>query len=74
MRAVAPHGDLAARRLTAQRVRAARRSRHADAGTLTEMARSLLRGARDAGTAEARCRQAGVAWAPRAVEVESSSV
>jgi hypothetical protein len=48
MSALARHQDHAARRLTTQRVRAARRSRRADAGAVTEIARSLLRDAREA--------------------------
>jgi hypothetical protein len=53
----ATNDDHAARRLAAQRVGIAGRSRRADAGTVTEMARLLLRDAREAHTAEARTRQ-----------------
>jgi hypothetical protein len=49
MSALARQTDQAARRLTAERVRAAGRFRRAEAGSLTEMARSLLRDAREAG-------------------------
>jgi hypothetical protein len=64
MSALAQHSKPAARALTPEGVRAARRSgsdqcsrsaarsRRADAGTLTEMTRSLLRDARAAGAAE----------------------
>ncbi len=66
MSSLAPHSDQAARRLPAQRVRAATRARRADAGTVTEMARLLLRDAREAHTAEARPRQCAAARADRA--------
>jgi hypothetical protein len=68
MSALARHGDEASRPLTAERVRAARRSRsdwrlgsagrlrRAEAGTLTEMTRSLLRDARAVNAADARRR------------------
>ncbi|MCW3018178.1 MAG: hypothetical protein JWN10_486 [Solirubrobacterales bacterium] len=58
MSALARHGDQAARRRKrpAERVRAAGRLRRANAGTLTEMTRSLLHDAREVGAAEARRR------------------
>ncbi len=58
MSAVARHSDQAARRRTrpAERVRAAQRLRRANAGTLTEMTRSLLHDAREVGAVEARRR------------------
>jgi hypothetical protein len=68
------HSDQATRRHAAQHVRAAGRSRRADAGAVTEMARSLLRDARAADTAEARCRGGGVARAERAVRRELAGV
>jgi hypothetical protein len=70
MSALARHEDQAARRLTAQRVRTAGRSRRADAGTVTEIARSLLRDAREAGAAEPRGRSGAAAWAGIAVRDE----
>jgi hypothetical protein len=48
------HGERVTRRLAAQRVRAAGRSRRADAGTVAEMARSLIRDAHEAGVAAQR--------------------
>jgi len=60
MSALARPREQAARLLTAERVRAGERSRsagrarRADAGTLTEMTRSLLRDARVVRSAEAR--------------------
>jgi hypothetical protein len=68
MSSLTPNNDHAARRLAEQRVRTAARSRRADAGTVTEMARLLLRDAREAHPAEARTRQgpaAGVEYAVR---------
>jgi hypothetical protein len=73
MSSLAPNHDHAARRLTAQRVRTAGRSRRADAGTVTEMARLLLRDAREAHTAEARARQGADAGAVRAARRELAS-
>jgi hypothetical protein len=64
------HSDQSTRRLAAQRVRAAGRSRRVDASAVTVMARSLLRDAREADTAEARCRRGGAARAERAVRRE----
>jgi hypothetical protein len=70
MSSLTPNSDQATRRLAAQRVRTAGRSRRADAGTLTEMARLLLRDAREAHTTEAQPRQ-GVGASPhRAVRRE----
>ncbi|HSZ04884.1 MAG TPA: hypothetical protein VK778_06745 [Solirubrobacteraceae bacterium] len=66
----AGHSEQVTRRHAAQRVRAAGRSRRADAGAVTEMARSLLRDARAADTAEERCRRGGIARAERAVRRE----
>ena len=71
MSALARRGEQAARPLTAKRVRAAGRSRsdwrsrsagrlrRAEAATLTEMTRSLLRDARAGDAAEARRRTLG---------------
>ena len=70
MSSLATYSDQATRRLAAQRVRTAGRSRRADAGAVTEMARSLLRDARDADGAKARCRRGGTARAERAVRRE----
>jgi hypothetical protein len=70
MSALTRHEDQAARRLTAQRVRAAGRSRRADAGTVTEIARSLLRDARQADGAEARRRPGPPEWVGIAVRDE----
>ncbi|MGA2452278.1 MAG: hypothetical protein ABSG93_02070 [Solirubrobacteraceae bacterium] len=70
MSSLATYSDQATRRLAAQRVRTAGRSRRADAGTVTEMARLLLRDAREAHTAEARPRQGAAARAERAVRHE----
>jgi hypothetical protein len=67
------HSDQAPRRLTAERVRAAGRSRRADAGTLTEMARALLRDAREVGVGEARCDQGAAACAEIAVRDECAA-
>jgi hypothetical protein len=61
MSSLTGHSDQLTRRLAAQRLLSAERSRRADAGTVTEMARSLLRDARDADTAEGRSRRGGVA-------------
>jgi hypothetical protein len=61
MSSLAREADQARRRLTAQRVRAAGRSRRADAGAVTEMTRLLLRDAREADGAEARCGRGGTA-------------
>jgi hypothetical protein len=74
MSALVGHADQAARRLTAERVLAAGRSRRADAGTLTEMTRALLRDAREVGAAEARCRQGAAACAEIAVRDERTAV
>jgi len=52
MSALAAGKEQAARGRAVQRVREAGRSRRAGAGTVTEMARSLLRDARDAGAAQ----------------------
>jgi hypothetical protein len=49
MSAMTRHSDRAAGRLPAQRTRLAGRARRAEAGTVTEMARSLLREAGGAG-------------------------
>jgi|HubBroStandDraft_3_1064219.scaffolds.fasta_scaffold50421_1 hypothetical protein len=73
MSSLAPNNDHAARRLAAQRVGIAGRSRRADAGTVTEMARLLLRDAREAHTAEARTRGAADAGAVRAARRELAS-
>ncbi len=70
MSAVARHGDQAARRLAVQRVRVAGRARRADQGTVTEMARSLLRDARQADTAEARPCQSAAARAQRTARTD----
>jgi hypothetical protein len=74
MSSPAPNHDHTARRLTAQRARTAGRSRRADAGTVTEMARVLLRDAREAHTAEARAearvRHGGDSGAVRAARRE----
>jgi hypothetical protein len=70
MSSLARHSDQVTRRLAVQRVRAAGRSRRADAGTVTEMTRSLLRDAREVDTGEARCRQGGAAWADSVVRRE----
>jgi hypothetical protein len=71
MSSLAPNSDQATRRLTAQRVRAAGRSRRADAGTLTELARLLLRDAREAHTVEAAwAHQRAAAGASRAARRE----
>jgi hypothetical protein len=61
MSALERHGDQVAMHLTAERVRAAGRSRRADDGSLTEMARSLLReaGESDAARAAERAGPAG---------------
>jgi hypothetical protein len=67
MSSLSAQADQARRRITAQRVGAAGRSRRADAGTVTEMARSLLRDAREAGSAEVRCRQTAGVRAERIV-------
>jgi hypothetical protein len=64
------HSDQATRGRTAQLVRATGRSRRADAGAVTEMARSLLRDAREVDSAEAECRRDGSARAQRAVRRE----
>jgi hypothetical protein len=64
------HSDQATRRRATQRVRAAGRSRRADAGAVAEMARSLLRDAREADGAEVRCRRDGAVRAERAVRRE----
>jgi hypothetical protein len=60
MTALVGHGDLAARRPNrnrpAERVRAAGRLRRANAGTITEMTRSLLDDAREIRAAEGRQR------------------
>jgi len=57
-------------RLAPQRVRAAGRSRRADEGTVTEMARSLLRDAREAASAEAGCSPGEATWQARMVRRE----
>jgi hypothetical protein len=54
MSSLMPYSDQATRRLAAQRVRTAARTRRADAGTVTELARVLLRDARAAHPAETR--------------------
>jgi hypothetical protein len=58
MSALARHRDQAARRRKppAERLRAAGRLRRANAGTITEMTRSLLYDAREVAAAEARRR------------------
>jgi hypothetical protein len=62
--------DAAAERSARRRVRSAGRSRRADAGALAEMARLLLRDAREAHASEAQARQ-GVGASPyRAVRRE----
>jgi hypothetical protein len=66
MSSLAPNNDHAARRLAAQRVRTAARTRRADEGTVTEMARLLLRDAREAHPAGGRIRQGGAAGVQRA--------
>ena len=70
MSSLALSTDHAARRLAAQRVRSAARSRRADEGTVTEMARLLLRDAREAHPVEDRTRQG----AQRAVRRELAGV
>jgi hypothetical protein len=70
MSSPAPSTDHAARRLAAQRVRTAARSRRADEGTVTEMARLLLRDAREAHPVEDQTRQG----AQRAVRRELAGV
>jgi hypothetical protein len=71
MSSLEPNNDHAARGLAAQRVRSAARSRRADAGTITEMARLLLRDAREAAhPAESRIRQGPAAGVQRAVRRE----
>jgi hypothetical protein len=65
MSSEARHSDQATRRRAAQHVRAAGRSRRADAGAVTEMTRSLLRDAREADSAEACWRQGGTTRAMR---------
>lgn len=67
MSALTRNDDQTARRLAAQRVRSAGRSRRAGAGTITEMARSLVRDAREAGAAEARSLRDEAARADAAV-------
>ena len=57
MSAATRHSDQAARRLAPASVRAGGRTRRADAGALTEMARALLRDAREAGASEVRSRK-----------------
>ncbi|HTU78883.1 MAG TPA: hypothetical protein VMF09_09015 [Solirubrobacteraceae bacterium] len=69
MSAQARPGDQAARRLAVARVRAAGRSRRAGAGAVTELARLLLRDAREAGGA-AGCRQGPGVRAMAAVRSE----
>jgi hypothetical protein len=59
MSAPARHSDQAVRSLAADRLIAAGRARRAEAGSVTEMARSLLRDAREAGEREARQREVG---------------
>jgi hypothetical protein len=54
MSAMARPTERAARCFAAKRLRADGRLRHADAGTVTEMARSLLREARETADGEAR--------------------
>jgi hypothetical protein len=63
MSASVGHSDRAARGLAVARVRAAARSRRAGAGTVTEMARSLLRDARDAGAPRVSTGQGATAGA-----------
>ena len=70
MSSLARHSDQATRRHAAQRVRAAGRSRRADAGAVTEMARSLLRDARAADSAVSQCGRGDTARAERAVRRE----
>jgi hypothetical protein len=70
MSSLAPYNDQAARSLAAQRLRTAARSRRAHAGTVTEMARLLLRDAREAHPAEDRTRRG----AQRAVRRELAGV
>jgi hypothetical protein len=74
MSSLAPNNDHAARRLAAQRVRTAARSRRADEGTVTEMARLLLRDAREMHPVEDRARQGAAAGAQRAVRRELTGV
>jgi hypothetical protein len=73
MSSLVQHSDQATRRLAAEHVRAAGRSRRADAGAVTEMARSLLRDAHASDDAEVRCRRGGAARAERAVRREPAS-
>jgi hypothetical protein len=70
MSSLTPDNDHATRRQAAQRVRTAARSRRADAGTVTEMARLLLRDAREARPAENLTRQGPAAGAQHAVRRE----
>jgi hypothetical protein len=62
MNSLIRHGDQGAPRLVGQSARATGRSRRADEGAVTEMARSLLRDAREAAGAEAGCGHGGLAW------------
>ena len=64
MSTVTPNSDQLARRRAAERARAVGRARRADAGSVTEIARSLLRDAREAGEAPPR-RGAGPAGRAR---------
>jgi hypothetical protein len=70
MSSLVRQSDQATRRRATQRVRAAGRSRRADAGAVTEMTRSLLRDAREADGAEVPCRQDAAIRAERAVRRE----
>jgi hypothetical protein len=64
------HSDQATRLRAALHVRAAGRARRADAGAVTEMTRSLLRDAREADSAEVRCRRGGTVCPVRAARRE----
>jgi hypothetical protein len=69
MSSLMTHSDRGAPPLAAQRLRAAGRSRRADAGALTEMTRALLRDARDDATGGSP-RRGAVASAERAARRE----
>jgi|HubBroStandDraft_6_1064221.scaffolds.fasta_scaffold249233_2 hypothetical protein len=70
MSSLMTHSDRGAPPLAAQRLRAAGRSRRADAGALTEMTRALLRDARDDATGGGSPRRGAVASAERAARRE----
>jgi hypothetical protein len=59
MTAMGRRCDQTTSRFTAKRLRAESRLQRAEAGTVTEMARSLLRDARETGGGEARRRHDG---------------